>query len=106
MRRGLPARGLRVAAPGPGLERRVPEEVHDRVHAREGGVGGRDFGDGVGGGGLGEGGGGEGAGVFARRSLSCPSFFRSSVSPLGPSLFQLFVFVSLPLRVWGCVRVC
>ena len=39
LRRGVPARGVRVSAPGPGVERRVPEEVHDRVHPREGGVG-------------------------------------------------------------------
>ena len=35
VRRGVPARRVRVAAPGARMERRVPEEVHDRVHARE-----------------------------------------------------------------------
>ena len=38
MRRGLPAGRVRVAAPGARLERRVPKEVHDGVHPREGRV--------------------------------------------------------------------
>ena len=42
LRRGVPARRVRVAAPGSGLERRVPEEVHDGVHPREGRVKGKE----------------------------------------------------------------
>ena len=35
---GVPEGRVLVAAPGAGLERRVPEAVHDRVHAGEGRV--------------------------------------------------------------------